>query len=63
MFHSPFAEKKTKVTEVPLPKKIKKEKEVKKEGEGKTKEKKNNEDDSTRKLEGCAMYHCKFDKE
>ena len=52
------------MTQVPLPKKIKKEKEVKKEGEGKTEEKKNKKDDhSTRKLEGSATYLCKFDKE
>ena len=52
------------MTQVPPPKKIKKEKEVKKEGEGKTEEKKNKEDDhSTRKLEGSATYRCKFDKE
>ena len=50
--------------QVPPPKKIKKEKEVKKEEEGKTKEMKNKKDDhSTRKLEGSAMYCCKFDKE
>ena len=37
---------------------------MKKEGEGKTEEKKNKEDNhSTRKLEGSATYHCKFDIE
>ena len=52
------------MTQVPLPRKIKKEKEVKKEGKGKTKEERNNEDDhSTRKLEESAMHHCNFDKE
>ena len=56
-------EKKTEMTEVSPPKKIKKEKKVKKEGEGKTEEKKNKEDDrSTRKLEGSAACSCKFDK-
>ena len=60
---SESTEKKTEMTEVSPPKKIKKEKEVKKEGEGKTEEKKNKEDDhSTRKLEGSATYSCKFDK-
>ena len=38
---SKSTEKKAKVTQVPPPKRIKKEKEVKKVGEGKTKEKKN----------------------
>ena len=48
------------MTQVPLPKKIKKEKKVKKEGE----EKKNKKDGhSPRKLEGSATYRCKVDKE
>ena len=60
---SKSTEKKTEMTEVSPPKKIKKEKEVKKEGKGMTEEKNNKEDDhSTRKLEGSATYRCKFDK-
>ena len=56
-------EKKTEVTQVPPPKRLRRRK-VKIEGEGKTEEKKNKEDDrSTRKLEGSATYRCKFDKE
>ena len=52
------------MTQVPTPKKIKKEKEVKKREEGKTGEKRYKEDDhSTRKLEGSATHRCKFGKE
>ena len=52
------------MTQVPPPKRNKKEKKVKKRGEGKTEEKKNKGDDhNTRKLEESATYRCKFDKD